>query len=75
MKIAREFGLPDEMAERLAGSSEEEFKKDAENLSKLFAKPTHQPQPKSTEDPGAMSGAMSGVEKAFYKKNPELKGK
>lgn len=71
MKIAREFGLPDEMAERLAGSSEEEFKKDAENLSKLFPKPTHQPQPKSTEDPNA----MSGVEKAFYKKNPELKGK
>ena len=71
MKIAREFGLPDEMAERLAGSSEEEFKKDAENLSKLFAKPAHQPQPKSTEEPNA----MSGVEKAFFKKNPELKGK
>lgn len=34
--IAREFGLPDEIAARLSGISEEEIRKDAETLSTVF---------------------------------------
>lgn len=70
MKIAREAGLSAELAERLNGSTEEELKKDAEALVALV-KPAHQPRPRSTEG----TSNLSGVEEAFYKKNPELKGK
>lgn len=68
MKIAREAGLPAELAERLNGSTEEELKKDAEALAALV-KPAHQPRPRSTEG----GSNLSGVEKAFYKKNPTLR--
>lgn len=68
MKIAQEYGLPAELAERLSGSNEEELKKDAEQLS-AFIKPAHQPRPRSTED----AGTLSGVEQAFFKKNPSLR--
>jgi hypothetical protein len=68
MKIAREAGLPAELAERLNGSTEEELKKDAEALAALV-KPAHQPRPRSTEG----GSNLSGVEEAFYKKNPTLR--
>jgi len=68
MKIAREAGLPAELAERLNGSTEDELKKDAEALA-VLVKPTHQPRPRSTED----GSNLSGVEEAFYKKNPTLR--
>ena len=68
MKIAREAGLPAELAERLNGSTEEELKKDAEALATLV-KPAHQPRPRSTEG----GSNLSGVEEAFYKKNPTLR--
>lgn len=68
MKIAREAGLPAELAERLNGSTEEELKKDAEALAALV-KPAHQPRPRSTEG----GSNLSGVEEAFFKKNPSLR--
>lgn len=34
-RIAKEFGLPDEIATRLAGEKEEDWRKDAEALSKI----------------------------------------
>lgn len=68
MKIAREARLPAELAERLNGSTEEELKKDAEALAALV-KPAHQPRPRSTEG----GSNLSGVEEAFYKKNPTLR--
>ena len=36
MRIARETGLPAELAERLSGKDEESMRKDAESLAKLF---------------------------------------
>lgn len=68
MKIAQEYGLPLELAERLNGKTEDELKKDAESLSALI-KPNHQPKPRSTEG----GDQLSGVEKAFFKKNPNLR--
>lgn len=68
MKIAQEFGLPAELAERINGKDDEEMRKDAEILSSLI-KPAHQPRPRSTEG----GGQMSGVEEAFYRKNPTLR--
>ena len=67
-KIAQEAGLPIELAERLSGSTEEELKKDAETLAKLV-KPQHQQHRFSSEH----SEGLSGVEQAFYEKNPNLR--
>ena len=68
MKIAQELGIPVELAERLNGTTEEELKKDAEAFAALV-KPTHQPRPRGTEG----GDQISGVEKAFYQKNPNLR--
>lgn len=68
MKTAQEYGLPAELAERLNGDTEEDLKKDAESLS-LLIKPVHKPRRHSSEG----GDEMSGVEKAFFKKNPNLR--
>lgn len=68
MKIAQETGLPIELAQRLSGTTEEELRKDAESLAK-FAAPQH-PQHRFSSE---RTEAISGVEQAFYAKNPELK--
>ncbi len=67
-KIAQEAGLPLELASRLSGSTEEELKKDAQALAELV-KPKHQQHRFNPEG----SEGVSGVEKAFYAKNPGLK--
>ncbi|HRR76968.1 MAG TPA: DUF4355 domain-containing protein [Ruminococcus sp.] len=69
LKVAREAGLPIELADRLNGSNEEELKKDAETLAQFAAKPGHQPRPKSTES----RAGLTGVEEEFYKRNPDLR--
>lgn len=68
LKIALETGLPSALAERLTGSTEEELRKDAELLAK-FAAPQHQQHRFSSE----RTEGLSGVEQAFYAKNPDLK--
>ena len=68
MKIAQGLGIPVELAERLNGTTEEELKKDAEAFAALV-KPNHQPRPRGTEG----GDQISGVEKAFYQKNPNLR--
>ena len=68
MKVAREAGLPIEMADRICGNDEAEMKADAAKLAS-FMKSSHSPQlrdPESGEN-------LSGVEAAFYKRNPNLK--
>lgn len=66
-RIARECGIPAELADRLSGTNEEEYKADAEKLAKFVTgKP---PAPLFNGD----GGNMSGVEKAFYSKNPDLR--
>lgn len=65
-KAALMAGLPAELAERLNGDTEEEITKDAEQLAAIT---------KSVGTPrfDAEGGTMSGVEKEFYAKNPNLK--
>ena len=68
-EIALEYGLPAELAGRISGDDEEAMKKDAEALASIFKKTGHQPRPRQAEG----GDEMSGVEKAFYNKNPDLK--
>lgn len=68
LNAAIKAGIPVELADRLAGATEEEFKADAEKLSKYFAAAGGQPM----FDPESGS-ELSGVEKAFYDRNPDLK--
>lgn len=63
-------GIPPELADRLTGDTEEEILKDAEKLSALTKSVSQRSPSFSTE-----SGEMSGVEKAFYTRNPDLKMK
>lgn len=65
-KAAMQAGLPEELAARLTGDTEEEITKDAQAIAALT---------KSAGTPHfhADGGVMSGVEKAFYEKNPALK--
>lgn len=65
-KAAIMAGLPEELAARLTGDTEEEIAKDAQAIAALT---------KSAGTPHfhAEGGVMSGVEKAFYEKNPALK--
>ena len=69
-KIARDKGIPYELAQRLSGTTEEEIGKDADEFAKFMPKkktaPLHDPEG---------GDELSGVEKAFYKKNPDLKSK
>jgi hypothetical protein len=67
MKIAMEAGLPAALAARLTGNTEEEIRKDAELLASLTkGSGTHRSDPERGEP-------LSGVEKAFFAKNPSLK--
>lgn len=68
MKIAQENGIPIELAERLTGGTEDEIKADAVKLAALV-KPTHQRQSASKEG----TEEISGVEKRFRERNPNLK--
>jgi hypothetical protein len=67
MKIAMEAGLPAALADRLTGDNEDAIRKDAELLAS-FTKGSgaHRPDPERGEP-------VSGVEKAFFAKNPNLK--
>lgn len=67
-KIAREYGIPDELASRISGTNEEEYKADAEALAKFVKRGGTQPMFDSEG-----GNKMSGVEAAFYKRNPDLR--
>lgn len=68
MKVAREAGLPIEMADRICGKDEAEMKADAAKLAS-FMKSSHSPQLRDPES----GESLSGVEAAFYKRNSNLK--
>lgn len=57
MKVARETGLPYELAERLSGNTEDEIRKDAETLSQFASQP--QPTPSYTSEPPVGIGATT----------------
>ena len=48
-KVARNSGIPIELADRLSGKDEEELKKDAESMSKILKK-SRKPQPLASND-------------------------
>jgi hypothetical protein len=64
-KAALMAGLPEELAERLTGDTEEDITKDAEKLAALT-------KSKGTPHFDAGGGAMDEVEKAFYERNKNL---
>lgn len=66
-KAAALAGLPEELAARLTGETEEEIGRDAQQLAELTRKAYETPHFHAGE------GTADGVEKAFYAKNPELK--
>ena len=68
LMTAIKAGLPIEFADRLSGTTEEEYKADAEKLAKFFRASNVQPM----YDPDS-GNELSGVEKAFYARNPDLK--
>lgn len=51
-KIAREYGIPAELADRISGTNEEEYKADAEALSKFIA-PEKPPAPMFNSEGGS----------------------
>lgn len=59
-RIAAEFGIPDDIKDRLCGDTEEDIKKDAERLAPLFANRRQPPPPlRSTEGEGINSADAS----------------
>lgn len=68
-RIAAEFGIPDDIKDRLCGDTEEDIKKDAERLAPLFAnrKPTPPPL-RSTESP-----ETNTVDAAWKQMNDRIK--
>lgn len=64
-KAALMAGLPEELAERLTGDTEEDIAKDAEKLAALT-------KSKGTPHFEAEGGVMSDVEKYFYDRNKNL---
>ena len=64
-KAALMAGLPEELAERLNGDTEEDIAKDAEQLAALT-------KSKGTPHFDAEGGVMSDVEKYFYDRNKNL---
>jgi hypothetical protein len=61
-KIAREYGIPEELADRLSGTNEEEYKADAEALSK-YVSASHTKDPAPSFD--GESGGRNTVDAAL----------
>ena len=64
-KAALMAGLPEELADRLTGDTEEDITKDAEQLAALT-------KSKGTPHFDAEGGVMTDVEKYFYDRNKDL---
>lgn len=73
-KIARAAGLPDEMADRLRGTTEEEMKADAESLAKIVSKkdvaPLGDPEPNRGDGDDGKDKMTAGLKKMLK----EMKG-
>lgn len=70
-KIAREYGIPAELADRISGTNEDEYKADAENLAKFVStgKPTAAPM-FSAEPSG--KGQINNTDAAYMAMLSEL---
>ena len=68
-KIAREYGIPAELADRISGTNEEEFKADAEALSRFVNQNNNPPAPMYN---GEGSGNVTGTDAALMSVLNEL---
>lgn len=70
-KIAREYGIPAELADRISGTNEDEYKADAENLAKFVAagKPT---APMFSAEPSGKAGQATSTDAAYMAMLSEL---
>ncbi len=66
-RIALEKGIPLELKDRLTGTTEEEIRKDADNLSKFLSKGDPEPPPLRDPEP-VVTDAKAAASKAAYKK-------
>lgn len=71
MRIAREVGLPYELAERLSGDEEKSIREDAEALKKIFGK-GHVPPLQNTEMTG--DPEQDEIKKAWNQVSQAVKG-
>lgn len=62
-RIAKEVGIPDSLADRLRGTTEEELKKDAEGLKKVI--PHYSAPNKQTSEAGSTKGSEGNLNAAF----------
>lgn len=63
-KIAREYGIPAELADRLSGANEDEYKADAENFAKFVSAAKSQDKPPAPSFDGE-SGKSNTVDAAL----------
>ena len=64
-RIAREKGLPYELAERLSGESEEDIAADAENLAKFVSTGSRSPAPLFSAQTGTGAGKTDATDEAL----------
>lgn len=69
IRTALEFGIPYELANKLSGETEEDIRKDAQNLSAFIQKPNTVAPLRNAE----AGEEMDGVTKRFLELNPGMK--
>ena len=61
MRIAREVGLPYEIADRLSGEDEKSIREDAETMKKIFGVHTAPPLRSTDDDTGSRDAALKDL--------------
>lgn len=64
-RIALEKGLPQELASRLTGETEDDLRKDADTLAQLFSDKKDGAEPSRSHEPAKKTGGPQSGEEAF----------
>jgi len=64
-RIALEKGLPQELASRLTGETEDDLRKDADTLAQLFSDKKGGAEPSRSHEPAKKTGGTQSGEEAF----------
>lgn len=64
-RIALEKGLPQELASRLTGETEDDLRKDADTLAQLFSDKKGGAEPSRSHEPAKKTGGVQSGEEAF----------
>lgn len=70
-RIARETGIPYELAERLTGDTEDDIRKDAEGLAKLLGRNENPASPLRDTETGEPDGVTAGLKELLHKMKGE----